>query len=311
MVLVENIFTLLAGFTLLILAGDKLVDTSVTIARRWKLPTSVIAVTIIAAGTSAPEMVTSFLAGLKGSGDISVGNVIGSNTFNILAVGGLSLILQPMGEVKGTRTSWVVLLGATILFFVALQNFTLSNLEATFFLVALLGFIVLSFFRERREEHTFENLNSKSFPRTLVFFFVSLAGLLGGAELALQGGIRLGEMAGLSERVIAITIISVGTGLPELATSIAAAIRGHGDIAVANVIGSNIFNTLAIPGITASLFPLVIDERFLNLDFYVMTGATLSIGLIYLFTRGGLRRLIGTIMTLSYIGYLFQLVASP
>lgn len=303
MVLLENIFILLSGFVLLVLSGDKLVETSVIIARKWKIPTSVIAVTIIAAGTSAPELVTSFLAGFKGNSDISIGNVMGSNTFNILAVGGLSLILQPFGKTSGTLISWIILLAATVLLFFSLQDFALTSLEAYLFLGALFLFISLSFFREREQENEFENLKETRFTRTLIFFFVSFAGLIGGAELALSGGVKLGELAGLSERVIAITIISVGTGLPELATSLAAAFRGHSDIAIANIIGSNIFNTLAIPGATASVFPLIIDEQFLSVDFYAMTGATLSIGIIYLIKHPHARRLIGFLMFLGYSSY--------
>ena len=148
MVLVlQNLFYLVAGFTLLVLSGDKLVETSIRIARRWNVPTSVIAVTIIAAGTSAPELVTSFLAGFQGNGDISIGNVMGSNTFNILAVGGLSLVLQPFGLVRGTFVSWCVLILGTIIFYYSLANLELSQLEATIFLATLVAFIVLSFFR--------------------------------------------------------------------------------------------------------------------------------------------------------------------
>ncbi|MEM7645597.1 MAG: calcium/sodium antiporter [Pseudomonadota bacterium] len=310
MVLLENLFFLFSGFTLLILSGDKLVETSVRIARRWKVPASVIAVTIIAAGTSAPELVTSFIAGLRGSGDIAVGNVIGSNTFNLLAVGGLSLLLQPFIETKGTLSSWLALLGASAFFFFSLFNLELTSIEALFFLLALIGFLVLSFFKERDKENTFENLESKSFSRTIVFFLLSLAGLIFGAELALSGGVALGKMAGLSERVIAITIISVGTGLPELATSVAAAFRGHGDIAISNVIGSNIFNTLAIPGATASLFPLTVNAQFLDLDFYVMITATVSLGLVYLAGRPWMRKTLGVLMLTGYFTYTFHLIGT-
>ncbi len=300
---VYNLFILLAGFTLLILSGDKLVETSVRIAQRWKVPTSVIAVTIIAAGTSAPELVTSFMAGLKGSSDISIGNIMGSNTFNILAVGGLSLFLQPHGEIKGTRVSWIVLVAATLLFFLSLFDLTLSKLEALVFLGTLVAFIVLSFFREREEQTSFENLQEKSFPRTLLFFAISFGGLIMGAELALRGGVTLGQLAGLSERVIAITIISAGTGLPELATSVAAAFRGHSDIAIANIIGSNIFNSLAIPGVTASFFALEINGRFLNTDFYVMAAATLVIATLYIVKSDRVRRSLGILMFLAYSAY--------
>jgi cation:H+ antiporter len=305
---IQNSLILLSGFVLLVLSGDKLVETSIRIARRWNIPTSVIAVTIIAAGTSAPELVTSFLAGFKGNSDISVGNVIGSNTFNLLAVGGLSLILQPLGAVRGSLPSWVVLVLGTGLFYYCLSDTLLSRPEAIVFLVALNGFVIFSFFREREKEETFENLEGKSLPRTLVFFCLSFAGLVLGAELALIGGVELGKLAGLSERVIAITIISVGTGLPELATSMAAAFRGHSEIALANVIGSNIFNTLAIPGATAAFFALKVDEQFISHDFYVMTAATLSVCVLFLVKNPVVRRGFGVLMFLAYSAYATSLL---
>ncbi len=309
MVVLENVFYLLAGFVLLILSGDKLVETSVRLARRWKIPTGVIAVTIIAAGTSAPELVTSFLAGFKGNSDISVGNVMGSNVFNILAVGGLSLLLQPAGKVSGTRVSWYVLVFASAIFYLSLTDLLLSSGEAAMLLGTLGLFLLFSFFREREEEdHSFENLDSKSLLRTLTFFGLSFGGLIMGAELALSGGVALGTLAGLSERVIAITIISAGTGLPELATSVAAAVRGHSEIAIANVIGSNIFNTLAIPGITASFFSLSVDGNFLSFDFYMMAGATASVALLYIIKSSAARRLVGLLMFLAYNGYVIRLL---
>lgn len=312
MVLVlQNLFLLLSGFTLLVLSGDKLVETSIAIARRWNVPASVIAVTIIAAGTSAPELVTSVLAGYRGAGDISVGNVIGSNTFNILAVGGLSLILQPRGRLAGTLLSWLVLSAATVLFYISLQDLQLTRFEAFAFITSLFCFLVFSFFQDRNKDDNAEILNAdngKSFTRTLLFFILSFVGLILGAELALNGGVALGQLAGLSERVIAITIISVGTGLPELATSVAAAFRGHSEIALANVIGSNIFNTLAIPGATASFFALHINERFLDHDFLIMSAATGSIILIYLCKNPTLRRAIGVFMFAAYSAYAVHLL---
>jgi cation:H+ antiporter len=308
--LLQNLFILGAGFTLLVLSGDKLVETSIRIARYWKVPTSVVAVTIIAAGTSAPELVTSFLAGYKGSSDISVGNVIGSNTFNILAVGGLSMIFNPRGLLSGTFVSWIVLAVATSLFYMSLTDLKIESAEATILMITLVAFIVLSFFRDRQPEETFENLDNNGHLRTFIFFIFSFLGLIFGAELALKGGVALGQMAGLSERVIAITIISVGTGLPELATSIAAAFRGHSEIALANVIGSNIFNTLAIPGVTASFYMLQVDSSFIEFDFYVMAAATVSILLIYASKNPSLRRATGVLMFVGYSAYALKLIFS-
>lgn len=307
-VLLESLLLLLTGFVLLVLSGDKLVDTSVAIARRWKVPASVIAATIIAAGTSAPEIFTSFIAGYQGNSDISVGNVIGSNIFNILAVGGISLALQPYGKVSNTRNSWIILIVATLLFFFALSDFQLTSHEAMIFIGALSLYVVLSFFQERDNGDSFENLDNRSTLRLLFFFTLSFIGLISGAELALTGGVDLGKMAGLSERVIAITIISVGTGLPELATSVAAAFRGHSDIAIANIIGSNIFNTLIIPGATAFFFPLTVHEQMVDFDFYIMATASISLGLLYFIKDHKARRIIGFMMFIAYSAYATNLI---
>lgn len=306
----QNLFILASGFTLLVLSGDKLVETSIGLAKRWKVPSSVVAVTIIAAGTSAPEFFTSFLAGMRGSSDISIGNVMGSNTFNILAVGGLSLLLQPTGQVSGTLFSWLMLVIGSLIFFFSFSDFELDPTEGMIFLALLATFLFLSFLRERKNDNgdTFENLRERSFPRTVIFFILSFGGLVLGAELALKGGVALGQQAGLSERVIAITIISVGTGLPELATSLAASLRGHNDIAIANVIGSNVFNTLGIPGMTASFFALKINQSFLAFDFYVMGAATLGLGTLYLINKPFMRRGFGLLMFLAYSAYATRLI---
>lgn len=309
-VLIQNLLLLISGFTLLILAGDKLVETSVRIAKRWKIPASVIAVTLIAAGTSAPELVTSFLAAYRQSSDISVGNVVGSNIFNILAVGGLSILFQPSGKVSSSFFSWLLLILGSFLFFFLLNDLHLSQMDGIILSLAIVAFIFISFYKTRNNDEPEEEKpeGEKSFIRTIVFFCISFVGLVFGAELALTGGVELGRLAGLSERVIAITIISVGTGLPELATSIAAALRGHNDVAIANIIGSNVFNTLAIPGLTASFFPLVINEKLLSFDTSIMIAATFALGLIFLIKKAPLRRLLGMSFFAAYVTYTLKLI---
>ena len=310
MILVENIFVLLSGFVLLGLSGDKLVETSVRIARYWKIPTSIIAVTVISGGTSSPEFFTSFLAGLEGRNDLSVGNIIGSNIFNILVVGGISLVLQPYAKIRGTFSSWLVLIVASFLFFFSLKDFHVTSHEAFLLLGGLGLFIFLSFLKEKEKNSGFENLETVSINRSLFFFFLSLGGLILGAQLVLNKGVALGVMAGLSHQVIAITILSVGTGLPELATSIAAAFRGHGDIAIANVIGSNIFNSLGILGITAGFFPLDVTENVFNFDFYVMSLATLGFVFFYIIKIPEPRKWMGGLMLISYTIYIVKLLCA-
>ena len=312
MVLFGNILILILGFILLGLSGHNLVETSVHIARRWKIPPIIIAVTIISAATSAPEFFTSLLAGLQNQNDISVGNVIGSNTFNILIVGGVSLILHPHTIIISALFPWLalVLTIASFFLFFSLQDSQIISHEGFLLLGGLGFFFFLSwFFRKKEKVSDFEYLESRSIYKDIFFFILSISGLIFGAKLALNQGIVLGEMAGLSKQVIAITIIAVGTGLPELATSIAAVFQKHIDIAIGNVIGSNIFNTLAIPGIVASISPLAItEENIFDFDFYVMGGATLSLFLLYMIKTPQLRKWIGGVMVISYCVYIMGLL---
>ena len=307
MVIAQSLFFLISGFILLVLAGDKLVETSVALARRWNIPASVIAVTLIAAGTSAPELVTSFIAGLRGIGDISVGNVVGSNIFNILAIAGLTLIIQPRSDSSKAFFSWPILLLATGLFIFFLLDLYISQLEGLLFLLGINAFILFSFLRGEGADDV-EDSTEKSLARRLVFFVLSFAGLILGAQLALRGGVDLGRYIGLSERVIGITIISVGTGLPELVTSLAAAARGHNDVAIANIVGSNVFNTLGIPGMTAAFFPLVVNEQIFSFDSLAMLAATLLIGLCFFIKIPILRRIFGFAFLSGYFLYVSKLL---
>ncbi len=307
MVIVEGLFLLIAGFALLVLSGDKLVETSVRIARRWNIPPSVIAATIIAAGTSAPELVTSFLAGMKGNADISIGNVIGSNSTNLLVIGGLSLMIAPKNSVSRLFPSWLVLTGACALLYYVLLDLFISSQEGLLLTFTLLVFVFVSFLGDK-EEPDIPIVETKSLSRTLIFFCISFIGLIIGAELALMGGVQLGQWAGLSERVIAITIISIGTSLPELVTSVSAALKGYNDIALGNILGSNIFNALAIPGLTATFYPLTIDQQFMNLDFYVMIGATGLMGILFLINRSSLKRGLGLVMIMAYHVYVLKIL---
>ena len=283
-------------------------ETSIRIARRWKIPPSVIAVTIISAGTSAPEFFVSFIAGFKEQSVISVGNIIGSNIFNILVVGGVSFIIQPYILVKETLFSWFLLLLSTLIFFFSLKDYHINFHEASILLFSLFLFIFFSLFQKKEKNSGFENLESVSMKRNFFFFFLSLGGLILGARLSLSRAIELGTLAGLSHQVIAITILSVGTGLPELATSIAAAFRKHGDIAIANVIGSNIFNSLGIPGMTAVFFPLDTAETVFSFDFYIMVAGTLGLALFYIFRTPLPRKWFGGIMLAGYFAYMMTLL---
>lgn len=296
---------LLTGFALIIYSGNRLVDSSIALALRWGLPASLIAATIIAGGTSAPEIITSLLAGAKGHFDISIGNLLGSNTFNLLAVGGLSLMLQPLGGLAGVFMPWSVLVAATGLLYIFFFDLKVSSLEAGILLVSLVIFLGFTLYGSKKEVALSTQMEPRStVPWTLLIFILSLCGVLMGAELALAGGVALGQAMGLSSRVIAITLIATGTGLPELTTSMVAAYKGHSDIAIANLVGSNIINTFAITGFAGSLFSLEISSLLIDVDFLVMAAASTSLGLLFLLNSLWGRRLLGAILFASYCTYI-------
>ena len=309
---------LIFGFAILIVGGETLVRAAVSLALRWKISPAVIGLTIIAAGTSAPELVTSITAALKGAPDIAFGNVVGSNIFNILAILGFASVLKANKVEKSTlKFDLPFLLLASIALILAAYNGLISRWEGGALLVALTGFLAFSFWMAKKEGSSSleEEVDNSQMLKNIWWdgghLIVGLGALLGGAQLALMGGIQLGELFGLSERIIGITIISVGTGLPELATSAVAAYRGRNDIAVSNVIGSNIMNTLAIIGTTSLVHPMMASQKIVTSDCAWMVASTFIIFPILYLGRGYIRRPMGAFLLFTYISYIGFLISTP
>lgn len=309
---------LIFGFAILLVGGETLVRAAVSLALRWKISPAVIGLTIIAAGTSAPELVTSITAALKGAPDIAFGNVVGSNIFNILAILGIASILKPNKvEPSIIKIDLPVLLISSIALIFASYNGLISRWEGGLFLIGLTGFLIFSFRMARlkgnaqSEEDVDDSQMLKNLWWDMGHLIVGLIALLGGAQLALQGGVQLGELFGLSERIIGITIISIGTGLPELATSAVAAYRGRDDIAVSNVIGSNIMNTLAIIGTTSLVHPMEASQKIVTSDCAWMVASTFIIFPILYLGRGYIRRPMGAFLIFAYVSYIGFLISTP
>lgn len=300
---------LIFGFAVLIFSGDKLVEYAVKLALRWNISPGVIAVTLLAAGTSAPEFVTSFLAAYSQSTDISVGNVVGSNIFNLMGVGGLALILNPKGNQSDSFYSWVFLVLGTLGFLFVASDLSILKMEGWLLLFSAIGFVIFSIKNSSSEPDDMLSENTEITPLAVNIFLilVSLVGLVGGAQIALKGGVAIGEFFGLSDRIIGVTIISIGTGLPELATSISAVLKKRNDMALANVIGSNIYNTLAIPGATATIFPMTINKGLIFPDSLVMLSATILLGVMFLFKNSNAARWLGFAFVGVYLTYLVSL----
>ena len=310
-----------AGLVLLFLGGEGLVRGSVAIATRLGISKLVVGMVIVGFGTSAPELVVSLQAALAGSPDIALGNVIGSNIANILLILGIAALLTPLANEDGgiKREALVMLLAAAALL-AALWYGELNRLIGFALLAGLAVHLTLAFLKERRSradiaegpayEHEADEVSDVplKLPIAILATLAGLGLLVAGAELMVEGSTAIARDFGVSEAVIGLTIVAVGTSLPELATAIVAAIRRHADVVLANIVGSNIFNVLAILGITATIAPIGVSERFLLIDGPIMLLVTLLAFVILLRART-VSRLIGGGFLAAYCGYILFLAS--
>ncbi|MGE0453467.1 MAG: calcium/sodium antiporter [Vicinamibacteria bacterium] len=306
-----------AGAALLAFSGSQLVDASAALARRARVTPAVVGLTVVAAGTSAPELFVSLTAALRGSPEIALANVIGSNIANVgLILGCCALIATLPVTPSAMRVEYPVMLLATLAVPLACRDGRLDRAEGLFLLACMAAFLGLSIRLARAEattaelgarlESEHEKLLSRPVPALLVAIVLAIAGLGLGARLLVGGASSIAAALGMSERVIGLTLVAVGTSLPELVASGAAAYKGHHGLAIANVVGSNIFNLLLILGSTASIAPLRVDPALLRQDMPVMAGfALLLVPLAGLGRRLGRRG--GVILCLAYASYLYLL----
>lgn len=286
------------GLALLGVGGDVLVRGATTLASLAGLTPAVIGLTVVAMGTSLPELVVSLVAAIAGQPDLAVGNVIGSNIFNIGAALGLTAIVLPL-PVHGNavRLEWPFMFVASCAFLLVARDLVVDRLEGGVFLVALALFTVYVVRLARREvageerEELREEVEGLTLPTRGRRYAVAAAAVLGGVVLLVVGGrllvdgaVTLARLAGLTERVIGLTVVAAGTSAPELATSLVAALRRRTDVAVANLIGSNIFNVLGILGVTALVTPLPVAPEMIASDVWWMLGISL---LLYPMLRTG------------------------
>lgn len=301
---------LLLGLGLLIVSAEFLLTKIITIAQKLGVSATLITVTVVALGTSLPELITSLMAAYKGIPDISVGNVVGSNLFNILAVIGVSCLLRPLhNNIAVMKKEWGFLLLATLLLWVLGHDLLLSQLDGLLFLLVFAVFLYFIIKGSRTGTASNKKLsqNTSINWQDISIFSLSMIGLLGGAHLALLGAIYLGKSFGMTERVIGLTIVSIGTGLPELATSMMAVFRKHYNISIANVIGSNVMNTLLIIGSASLYMPLAIAQDIMTYDYLWLIGITVGLFLLSLWVKTFSRSL-GLCFIFLYGIYLFTLI---
>jgi len=300
---------LLLGFIVLLISGDLLIKSGVSLSSHFRVSTLVIGVTVVSLGTSAPELVVSVGAALKNHPDIALGNVIGSNISNIALVLGLTAIIItiPVGR-SSVRFDWPFMMFASLLFYLFVINGKLSFPEGIIFLV-LLGFFIFWSVRQSRLElaktgHIFASAGY-SLPVSVLILLASAAGLYFGASWLVDGAESIAMRFGVSERVIAVTIIAFGTSVPELATSVIAAAKKQLDISIGNIIGSNIFNILGILGVTSMIrsIPVSFEMRF---DVYWMLAISMLLFLFMLpYGKAALNRWKGGVLLSIYILYIF------
>ncbi|MGE3180917.1 MAG: calcium/sodium antiporter [Phycisphaerae bacterium] len=302
---------LIVGLAILKIAGDWLVGGASQLAQRFGISPLVVGLTVVAFGTSAPEVAVSILAAIKGEFDIAIGNVIGSNTANLLLILGFSALLARLNVALNlARVDAPVMLVVTLALLAAGKTAgVIERWEGIAFIVALFLYIAMTYWLSRKEsrvvEEEFEESikpNTRSAGLLLFMIAVGVAGLAGGAQLIVIGASGLAEMLGVSKAVVGVTVVAIGTSLPELAAAVAAVRQRQPDIAVGNVVGSNIFNVLSVIGIAATIRPLYFNPAFLAFDGRIMLGATLLV-MPMLLTRVVMRWQ-GALMLMLYIGYL-------
>jgi cation:H+ antiporter len=305
------------GLVLLLIGGDVLVRGAVTLAQRLKVPPLVIGLTVVAFGTSSPELVVSLDAVLSGAPEIAIGNVVGSNIANILLVLGLPAIIFPIAcDVNAIRRDGAIMFAVSIAFIALCWSGQLLNWQGAIMTSMLCGYLTWSYFSGRDEnEATAEAIVDEiegiaarphSTWLSLAFIAVGIAGLVVGADLLINGGIAIAVAAGVSEATIGLSLIALGTSLPELATSLVAAIRRHGDVAIGNVIGSNLFNILGIMGITAMVKTVPIPDQIIRYDLWIMLSAAILVTPFVLRGRPISRRY-GAFLTFAYLIYVLSL----
>lgn len=305
-----NILLLIVGFVLLIKGADFFVDGSSSIAKLLKIPSVVIGLTIVAMGTSAPEAAVSISAGIQGSNEIAISNVVGSNIFNMLVVVGACALIKPMPLDKTIvkRDFPVNIVACVIMFVLAFVGSALSRFDGIFMLVLMVVYIIwLVVAALKNREESSEEIKTLSPFVSVICIVGGIAAIILGGNLVVENAKSIASAVGLSETFIGLTIVAVGTSLPELVTSIVASKKGENGLALGNVVGSNIFNLLFILGISSSITPIAVDNRaIINIVFLLIM--TVLMWILCLCTKEKLGRLPGAVMVAMYIAYTVYLV---
>lgn len=314
-----TITLLILGLAILIGGGESLVRGAASIAKKLGVAPLVIGLTVVAFGTSAPELIVNIFAAISGTTDIAIGNIIGSNISNILLILGISAIIYPLQVTRGTvwkeiplalLAALLVLVMANDVFFDNTGFNAITRTDGLALMAFFIIFIYYTFGIAKTQNGSDENtVKTYGWPRSLLYAVGGLVGLTLGGKLLVDNATELARVAGMSEALIGLTIVAIGTSLPELVTSVIAALHKQDDIAIGNVVGSNIFNVFWILGLTSSIFPLNFKPE-LTMDIIVNVIATLLLfAFMFIHTKHKLNRWQGVLflsMYIMYMGYLIQ-----
>ena len=305
-----NILMIVAGVALVLWGADRLTDGAVALAERMNIPQIVIGLTIVALGTSAPEFCVSIVSALKGTADLAVGNVVGSNIFNTMLIVGVTAMVAPMTILPSTvkKDIPIALISSVVLTVMVMMDDYLSRLDAALLFIGMIVFMWFTL-RNAKGDMEQEQMASRGYsvPKALLLLVLGLGCLVVGSNIFVDGATNVAQMLGVSEAVIGLTIVAGGTSLPELATSVVAARKGNSGIAIGNVLGSNVMNILLILGGAGLISPMHV-QGITIVDFAVMT---LSMLLLWLFsyTKLTIARWEGAVLTTLFLGYMSWLVA--
>ncbi|SEF90973.1 calcium/sodium antiporter [Parabacteroides chinchillae] len=313
-----NIVLLLGGLVLILVGANALTDGSASIAKRFRISNLFIGLTIVAFGTSAPELTVSVVSSLKGSADIAIGNVIGSNIFNTLMIVGCTAAIVPINITKGTLSKEIPLcILASIILFICSNDMLINKAPANI-ISSSDGLILLCFFliflsytfaiAHNRNAETETSIKELPVWKSSLFILGGLVGLIYGGQFFVNGASGIARSLGVSESVIGLTLVAGGTSLPELATSIVAALKKNPEMAIGNVIGSNLFNIFFVLGCSAAISPMSI-QGITNMDLGILIGSCILLYIFgLLFKKRTITRWEGIFMAICYVAYTVYLI---
>lgn len=318
--MVSAFLILLLGLVILIIAGDIMVRGAAALARHWGVPSLIVGLTIVAFGTSAPEMVVGVQAALIGQGDLAAGNVVGSNIANVLLALGLpALILAIPTNMSGVaRNSFIALFASALFVFLACIHSPLMRWQGAILFGGIIAYLFFMFRLAKAgtsdpilEEMTEIDEGEDGLPtntiKSIIYVILGIIGLIIGGKLIVDNAVTIATGFGVSKTIIGLTIVAVGTSLPEIATVIVATYRGHPEVAIGNVLGSNIFNVFAVMGASALTGPIMIDGGLKFFDFWIMLISSLVL-LLYVLRRQPIGKKTGAVFTVAYVIYLLVVI---